>query len=707
MKVNCKNALKKLEKILLAVNDHVLLVSLRESLINLIPVLMVGTFALVCRSFPVAAYQNWLVTAFHGNIYNFFQGIYQATFGLLSVYMTISFSLRYSSYKGAKDYGIGAVLSAVAAFAICSGVMSSADFNLGNFGANGMFTAIASTGIAVWLYVKVWNLVNFSLRLFTSGIDATFDYVFKAIIPLIVVVISFSGVNVLIMQVYGVDCFQTWFAQVLSGLFENMGNSFGVKLLFVFLQSLMWFFGIHGNNVLNVPKDVILGQAMQSNIDAVAAGRMPTEIFTSTFFDAFVLLGGCGATWALLIAIFLFSKRRSNRAVSKVAAIPMLFNINEMIIFGLPIVGNPVFFIPFLLTPLLMIMSSYLAMYLGIVPLTIERVEWTTPIIFSGYLATGSIAGSLLQLFDLVLGVAIYAPFVKIYDRVIERETKEKMNHLVDRLKKSEDSREPIKLLAMKNEYGNIAKNLADELDRWIKNNEVTLYYQPQHNAKGELIGAEALLRWKHPVYGMIYPPLVIKLAEESGNLVHLEEAVFSKAVEDMQKMTEILGKVEHISVNVTGTVIQGDEFEEYLKELRIRYPEVCKHILIEITEQAALRIDDPFIQRLTRLRQIGYVFGIDDFSMGNTSIKYLQSNVFSLVKLDGGISRNVLDNKRSQEIVSSIAQLTHDLGISVLAEYVETEQQRQVLEDAGCYLYQGYLYSPAIPLTDFIEKYK
>ncbi len=315
----------------------------------------------------------------------------------------------------------------------------------------------------------------------------------------------------------------------------------------------MWFFGIHGSNVLNVPKDVILGQAMQSNIDAVAAGGMPTEIFTSTFLDAFVLLGGCGATWALLIAIFLFSKRRSNRALSKVAAIPMVFNINEMIVFGLPIVGNPVFFIPFLLTPLLMLMSSYLAMYLGIVPLTIERVEWTTPIIFSGYLATGSIAGSLLQLFNLVLGVAIYAPFVKIYDRVIERETKEKMNHLVDRLKKSEDSREPIELLAMKNEYGNIAKNLADELDRWIKNKEVTLYYQPQHNARGELIGAEALLRWKHPVYGMIYPPLVIKLAEESGNLVHLEEAVFSKAVEDMQKMTEILGKVEHISVNVTG----------------------------------------------------------------------------------------------------------------------------------------------------------
>ncbi len=83
---------------------------------------------------------------------------------------------------------------------------------------------------------------------------------------------------------------------------------------------------------------------------------------------------------------------------------------------------------------------------------------------------------------------------------------------------------------------------------------------------------------------------------------------------------------------------------------------------------------------------------------MGNTSIKYLQSNVFSLVKLDGGISRNVLDNKRSQEIVSSIAQLTHDLGISVLAEYVETEQQRQVLEDA----YTGY----GVEYLDMIADY-
>ena len=88
---------------------------------------------------------------------------------------------------------------------------------------------------------------------------------------------------------------------------------------------------------------------------------------------------------------------------------------------------------------------------------------------------------------------------------------------------------------------------------------------------------------------------------------------------------------------------------------------------------------------------------------MGNTSIKYLQSNIFDIVKLDGGISRDIF-NERSREIIASISRLTEGLNIETVAEYVETEEQRKALEDVGCYIYQGYLYSPAIPLSKFTE---
>ena len=158
-----------------------------------------------------------------------------------------------------------------------------------------------------------------------------------------------------------------------------------------------------------------------------------------------------------------------------------------------------------------------------------------------------------------------------------------------------------------------------------------------------------------------------------------------------------------HISINVTGITIQTDEFEEFLKNLHIIYPGKCRNVLIEITEQATLRVDEGFIARLSRIKELGYTFGIDDFSMGNTSIKYLQSNIFDIVKLDGGISRDVF-NARSREIIYSIARLTEGLNIETIAEYVETEEQRKALENAGCNIYQGYLYSPAIPLDKFKE---
>ncbi len=696
-----------LDKIVQALNSNILILSIRESLVSLIPILIVGTFALVGRTFPVQAYQNWIIAVFGGALYNFLQTIYQATFGLLSIYMTISLSSKYSNYRGAKNYNAGAVLSATAAFAIFSGVMSDSTFHLDYLGPMGMFTAMVCSIISVCLYEIIWQKINFTVNLYSNGMDSTFYHVLKSIIPIFVIIVLFSVVNIGIIELCGVDCFQTWFSDSLTGLFENMGNSLQVTLLFVLVEQVMWFFGIHGSDVLDAPKDMILGEAMQRNLDAVAAGEAATEIFTGTFLDVFVLMGGCGATWALLMAILIFSKRRSNRALSNASAIPMIFNINEIMVFGLPIVCNPIFLIPFLLAPLLMVVTSYLAIWLGLVPVTVRSIEWTTPVFLSGYLATGSVAGALLQLFNLGLGILVYAPFVKIYDRMIENTTKEKMKRLVEELQKSEESREPIELLSLKNDYGNIAKNLADELDMWIKSGDITLYYQPQYNHEGEMTGAEALLRWEHPTYGMMYPPLVIKLAEETGNLMNMEKAIFRRAAKDMKKMESVFGKIKHISVNVTGTTIQGDEFEDFLRELKGEYPEVCEHILIEITEQAALRIDNPFIERLARLREMGYVFGIDDFSMGNTSIKYLQSNVFSLVKLDGEISKDILDNTRSKEIVSSIAQLTHDLGVSVLAEYVETEPQRQVLEDVGCYLYQGYLYSPAITLEEFLEKCK
>ena len=120
---------------------------------------------------------------------------------------------------------------------------------------------------------------------------------------------------------------------------------------------------------------------------------------------------------------------------------------------------------------------------------------------------------------------------------------------------------------------------------------------------------------------------------------------------------------------------------------------------MVEITEQATLLFNEELVERLSRIKEMGYRLAIDDFSMGNTSIKYLQTNVFDIVKLDGSLTKDILYNDRTKDIIASITKLSHNFNIQVIAEFVETKEQRNALEKVECYLYQGYLYSPAVSL--------
>ena len=377
-----------------------------------------------------------------------------------------------------------------------------------------------------------------------------------------------------------------------------------------------------------------------------------------------------------------------------------------MMVFGLPIVFNPVFLIPFLCVPVVLTLVSSFAVQMGFVPVPVHTVEWTTPILLGGYLATDSIAGSILQLINVGIGMLIYYPFVKLFEEESLRNAEFRMARLVRILQESEETRNPVSLLTLRNDMGAVARGLADDLVFQMRTGLPVMYYQPQFDADGECIGAEALLRWKHSLYGMVYPPLIVKLAEESDKLLPLEKSVFQAVFHDMERLHRVFGENAKISVNATGGTIQSDDFEQFLRQLKEEYPVYCKNVVIEVTEQAALQINEKLIERLTRIQNLGFGLAIDDFSMGNTSIKYLQTNLFSLIKLDGALSRGVMNNTRSRNIIASIARLSNDFGIRVLAEYVETKEQQKILEDAGCCWYQGYLYSPAVPLEELEEKF-
>lgn len=673
--------------------------AITNGLINIIPILLVGAVALTLNSFPIEVYQSFLSSFLNGFFKSFLSLLYEVTFGLLSIHICLSISFNYATNKAPTAKYTAALLS-IACFIVLTGYNN---LSIDTLGPKGMFisivSAIASTKFFCYLVNK---LPKFNLMVDGGGVH--YNNAISQIFPFVISLVVIVTLNQCLLLISGGINIHDIFLNCANALFKLSGGGFFSGLLFVLLSSILWFFGIHGSDVLEGVCNTLFTPNININISLVNAGLQPTEILTKQFFDIFVLMGGCGSAICLLIALFLFSKRKSNKNLAKLAAGPMIFNINELMIFGLPIIYNPSMLIPFLIVPVVCYLTSYTAMSIGLVPLTISQVEWTIPIVLGGYLGTGSIIGSLLQLFNLVIGVLIYRPFIIKYEKQQLVSAQNDYKNLVAIFKEHERNHKEVKLTELPGQNGVFAKALASDLINSIDNHTINIYYQPQYNYKNECIGVEALLRYDFANIGYIYPPLVIKLAKESQKIEKLEEYIFNKAFKDLDKIYSETNKVIPISINISGKTIQSKSFEQFLIDLANKN-QINKTICIEITEQEAVIFNEEFKQRILKLKEVGYTFAIDDFSAGSTSLHYLQESYFDVIKLDGILVQNCLTNERSLEIVSNIISLSHTLGFKVLAEYISSEELRDSMHNLGCNNYQGWLYSKPLPLNKLIEK--
>lgn len=671
--------------------------AIRNGLAMIVPVLLLGSFCLVLQYFPIIQYQNFVNALWDGKFIAFLQLLYNATFGMMSVYLCAAISYCYARQEQHCGGELCASLTSLICMFICSGVIAN---NWDALGVKGMFVAILSGVIGSKLYIALFKSMR-KRRHYMKSADTDLNAAIFMIFPAAVTCIIFALCNLTLVKIFHVESLYELFTHAMNYMFQPLGRSAASSILFVLLSSLLWFFGIHGSNVLESVMQDLFTPALQTNIDLVQAGLAPTEIFTKQFFDVFVLMGGCGTAICLLLSIFLFSKRQNNRGLAKMALVPMLFNINEIMTFGFPVVFNLLMFIPFVCTPIVTFLISYLAMATGLVPVVTSEVNWTIPIILGGYMATGSIRGSILQIVNIVVGVMIYRPFVLAYDRRQEKEMFVIQQSLVSILQESERTRIPVRLSELPGQKGAMARALQEDIKYFLKQREMPLYYQPQFDSNWNYIGAEALLRWKHPVFGMLYPPLIIQLAKEGGMLGEMERKILQQSVVDSDHLQKSTGRKWKISVNVPAELLSDPDYLHYLKQLmdekRVHPGEIC----LEITEQTVMLEDEKTLTTFQELHNMGYLLAIDDFSMGHTSLSYLQKNSFDLVKLDGNLIMSLEENPRCADIIRTMVSLAGNLHFKVIAEHVETHRQMELLEQLGCTLYQGFLVSPAVPLTE------
>ncbi len=247
----------------------------------------------------------------------------------------------------------------------------------------------------------------------------------------------------------------------------------------------------------------------------------------------------------------------------------------------------------------------------------------------------------------------------------------------------------------------------AEDLLKAINEHQLELHYQPQVSLKSNaLVGAEALVRWNHPEFGMIYPDRFIPLAESSGLIGELTEAVINLAVIQSHQWHK-QGYAFKVSVNISAQNVSSLDMPEYLEALARRY-ELDTHMLVlELTESAVMSEITTSLDILTRLRLKGFRLSIDDFGTGFSSLSQLHKIPFTELKIDQSFVMKMIEDPQSAAIVETCIMLGHKLRMSVVAEGVEDHQIWQRLKELGCDIAQGYHISRPMAPEAFLSWYQ
>jgi EAL domain-containing protein (putative c-di-GMP-specific phosphodiesterase class I) len=243
---------------------------------------------------------------------------------------------------------------------------------------------------------------------------------------------------------------------------------------------------------------------------------------------------------------------------------------------------------------------------------------------------------------------------------------------------------------------------LEEDLRQGIRANQFLLWYQPQVD-RGRFIGAEALLRWNHPRRGVLLPGEFIPLAEETGLILPLGQWVLEAACKQIAIWADGPNATPFtIAVNISARQFRQPDFVEQLLAVVERSGANPESLKLELTESMLVDDIDDVIAKMTSLRAHGLRFSLDDFGTGYSSLAYLKRLPLDQLKIDRSFVRDIVADSASGAIAQTIISLGRAMGLSVIAEGVESEDQRAFLFHLGCYAIQGYLFSRPLPLRDF-----
>lgn len=408
----------KLEKIMAPIADRLgtnkVLIAIRDGFLIVTPLIIVASIFIVIGNLPIKGYDVLMAKIFGEGWDNALTPIIRGTFGVMALLSTVGIAYSYARQLEV-DAIAGAVLALVSFLILAP--TTHGDFRglaLDHLGNKGIFLAMISAIISVKIFATIKKR-GWVIRM-PEGVPPAVSNSFSALIPSGFAMLFFLAVNIIFTKTsFGFA--HNFIYIVLQTPLVGLGSSVLFLPIYQFLSTLFWFFGINGPAVTNTVFGPVLNILTFENLEAFTSNSPLPNIFTGPFSDFFGNFGGGGSTLSLVIMMIFIAKSERMKKLGKLSILPGIFGINEMVIFGLPVVLNPIILVPFLTVPVLNTVLATIVTKLHIIPYTTGvSLPWTTPIFFSGWLSTGSIVAGLFQILLLVIGCLVYYPFFKILD---------------------------------------------------------------------------------------------------------------------------------------------------------------------------------------------------------------------------------------------------------------------------------------------------
>lgn len=425
----------KLQNVLLSISSKVetnkYLGSIKEAFTMFVPFIIVGSFGsmlniLVSGANGLAQWVPWL-----SNLSPAFTAINFVTISCMSLPIAFLIGYKLAEKENLPQLESG-LIRLLSYLAVCPNTISTVVEGLkdpvvvnglgaGVIGAQGLFVSMIMSMVAVKFFGLLTNIDAIKIKM-PDSVPTGIARSFNILIPIFIIITAFS-VGGCLFNTFTGNYLNVWIYNIIQLPLQALANTTGGILVLALVNQLFWFLGIHGGMVIEGVRGPLSAAGLAENISAVQAGGVATNILTRGFWTSFVVVGGGGITLSLLIAIFIFSKREDHKSIAKFSLIPGICGINEPVVFGLPLILNPIFAIPFILNSVIAAFIAVVATNIGFLTCGVLDCPPGLPVFVTGFISYG-IHGIIVQAIILIVTFIIWVPFVLMSNKQAKLEQK-------------------------------------------------------------------------------------------------------------------------------------------------------------------------------------------------------------------------------------------------------------------------------------------